>query len=139
MLTSLPEGAEPTTVAHISLGAGASAMQEDVRGVAWVQMLVQNGAEQRASSVEWLIVPGQSKRAAVIEWQRRNRGRKGGPWPTAEELQAVGIDNVVELTQSPAQLLLLPPHALAVRRAGLCVARDTRARGGTTTSGARRP
>ena len=107
VLAHLPEGAEPTSVAHLRL-TDAAVAQEDVRGAIWAQVLLPSGEE---ASAEWLVVSRADKAAAVAEWRREGR------WPTADALARVGVASAVTLTQRATQILLLPPHALAVRRA----------------------
>jgi hypothetical protein len=76
-------------------------------------------------SVQWMVIPGESKRGAAKVWRRHLRrfaAEQGGDgvarWPTATELADAGVDGVEERTQSAGEVLLLPPYALAVRRAG---------------------
>ena len=108
VLTSLPDGAEPHAVAKLRLRGKAESVQEDVRGVCWVNALLTGGAEE----VRWLVIPGESKGKAVEIYRRQKH------WPAEEELTGAGIGGVRVLSQRPGQLLLLPPHALAVRRIG---------------------
>lgn len=108
LLAQLPMGAEPHVVAKLRCAAKSEFVQEDVRGVCWVNALLVGGVE----SVTWLVVPGESKRAAFDIFKRRKA------WPSSEELTGAGVGGVKELTQKPGQLVLLPPHALAMRRVG---------------------
>ena len=122
LLAHLPDEAEPTSVARLSLAPNGGAMQEDVRGVCWAHAI--GGAD--AESVEWVVVPREGKLAAVAEWRRRcaiaqeEAGEKSAlaPWPSARELEMAGVTGVTSWTQLPTQLLLLPPHALMYRTAG---------------------
>ena len=89
-------------------------MQEDVRGLVWAHVM---RGDTRAPPLEWLVVPRAHKVAAVAEWRKR-RSAPDGAWPTADELRAAGVENVQTLTQNVGQILLLPPHALAIARNG---------------------
>jgi len=114
LLACLPEGAEPTAVARLLIYPGKELVQEDVRGLVWAHVM---RGDTRAPPLEWLVVPRAHKVAAVAEWRKR-RSAPDGAWPTADELRAAGVENVQTLTQNVGQILLLPPHALAIARNG---------------------